>query len=451
MWSELIVPPLGTGGRTPSRPLSAMLGNLLAYEVFRLTTGALPAETDGHVIVQDLDSMDCLSEPLLAHPRCPFCRGAEDEAAPVDGCAPRSPATATAADADRGDEMLDELTRRSLLVRPTMGVFTAFDDDAVTQLPLKVGRVRVGIGHAVRRTISAFDVHHVVGARLSALYRAAEVYAEHVVPLPPIPPGSGGGLPRIGPEALAIAGAAAGAAPAATDWVRVTSLLSAADFLVPAAAVHTFGAPNRDGLCLATSAGSGAGRSVPEALGRALGTALGHDALRRALAGERMVTRMRLGGLDEDPELRFLASSARRLGLDMELLDLSRSGAGVHVLVARSYDETADRPVWAMACDTAWQRAARDAMCDLIGRVQLGREFPGQAVDTGDPLIRALDPYTLPVDADATADIGASSSWSAALADLRQRGRDALAVPADSHDLRRAGFSAVRVLLVGQD
>ena len=455
VWSELIVPPPGTG-QAPSRPLSAMLGNLLAYEVFRLTTGALPAETDGHVIVQDLDSMDCLTEPLLAHPRCPFCReaagdGAGDDTGSAGGDLPRSPATATAADADRGDEMLDELTRRSLLVRPTMGVFTAWDDDAVTQLPLKVGRVRVGIGHAVRRTISAFDVHHVVGARLSALYRAAEVYAEHVVPVPPVPPGSSGGLPRVDPDALAIASGMTAAAPPGTGWVEATSLVSAEKFLVPAVAVRPFGAANRGGACLATSAGSGAGRSVPEALGRALGTALGHDALRRALARERAVTRARLDGLDRDPELSFLASSARHLGLDIELLDLSRPGAAARVLLARAVDEAAGQPAWAMGCDTAWQRAARDALCDLIGRVQLGRELPGQPVDTGDPLIRALDPYALHVDADAAADVGAAASWSAALNDLRHSGRDALAVPADSCDLRRAGISVVRVLLLGRD
>ncbi|MYR90765.1 hypothetical protein GTY41_39115, partial [Streptomyces sp. SID685] len=86
--------------------LAGMLGNLLAFEVFRLVTGALPAETRGQLVVQDLDSLDVLTEPLLPHPRCPYCSAApegehtegvdalrtahpEDEsaAAPADGAA----------------------------------------------------------------------------------------------------------------------------------------------------------------------------------------------------------------------------------------------------------------------------------------------------------------------------------------------------------------------------
>ena len=457
VWSELVVPP-GTGS-APSRALAAMLGNLLAYEVFRLVTGALPAETDGRVIIQDLDSMGSSTETLLAHPRCPFCPGAATAAEALDAVEPRSPETATVADADQADEMFDELLRRSLLVQPSMGVFTAFDDDEITQLPLKASRIRLGLGHAGRRTIAAFDVHHVVGARLSAVYRAAEAYAEHLGPLAAGARAQDAGLPRIQPADLAIAsgtgaGAGADAGPDSTGtagWVRATSLLSTAKFLVPAAAVAGFGAANRDGRCLATSAGSGAGRSAAEALGRGLATALAQDALRGALARERAVTRIDLSSLDPDPELVFLVSAAGHLGLDLELLDLGGSDASLHVLVTRATDETTGRPVWAIGSDVSWQRAARDAMCDLIGQVQLGREHPGEPVDTGDPLMRALDPYTLPIKADAVADPGAVSSWSAVLDDLRARGRDVLAVPTGSVDLERAGITAVRVLLVGRD
>lgn len=72
LWSGLA---LGTGtpGTQPAGPLAAMLGNLLGYEVFRLVTGALPAETRDKVLVQSMTSLDVASEPLLAHPRCPFC------------------------------------------------------------------------------------------------------------------------------------------------------------------------------------------------------------------------------------------------------------------------------------------------------------------------------------------------------------------------------------------
>ncbi|MFD7984413.1 TOMM precursor leader peptide-binding protein, partial [Kitasatospora indigofera] len=89
LWSALgPLAPLDPGGPRIGRPLAAMLGNLLGYEVFRLTTGALPAETDGRLIIQDLDSLDVVAEPLLPHPRCRRCAG------PAAPARPRGPGPA---------------------------------------------------------------------------------------------------------------------------------------------------------------------------------------------------------------------------------------------------------------------------------------------------------------------------------------------------------------------
>lgn len=66
----------------PGRPLAAMIGNLLGYEVFRAASGSLPAETAGRILVQDTASLDVTAEPLFPHPRCPFCAPGETEDAP---------------------------------------------------------------------------------------------------------------------------------------------------------------------------------------------------------------------------------------------------------------------------------------------------------------------------------------------------------------------------------
>ena len=450
LWSGLIVP--SATATAPSRPLAAMLGNLLAFEVFRLTTGALPPETEEQVIVQDLDSMDCTTEPLSPHPRCPYCadRSADDENQDesAEAVVPESPRATTVADADQADEMHDELTARSVLVRPSVGVFTAFDDDTITQLPVKAARIRLGLDHTERRAVTAFDVHHVVGARLSALHRAAEVYAEHVVP--PRVAELGKDAPnRVEATDLAIV-SGSGISTGTGDQIKALSLLSHTQVLVPAAAVRTFGPANRDGVYLRTAAGTGAGRSTAEALGRALSTALSLDALRSALTHDRPAARVKLPGLDDDAELRFLAESASDLDLSVELLDLTDPDSGVHVLAARAHDEVQDRPVWAIGADVAWRRAAREALCDLVGRVQLGRQEPGVPVAGGDPLIRSLDPFALPVEGDVRPALDAASSWPDALDALRRTGRDAFAAPIGSQDLSRAGISVVRVLLTGR-
>ncbi|NEC28160.1 hypothetical protein G3I20_16715, partial [Streptomyces sp. SID8111] len=189
LWSGLALE--GAGGPAPRGPLAAMLGNLLGYEVFRLVTGALPAETRGQVLVQDMASFDVLAERLLPHPRCPFCRPAPAPAEAVDlTAAPERPAfepvVAAAPDDEATEGPLAELDRRSLALRPSVGVFTRYADEPVTQTPLKVGAVEVGLGAAGTRTVAAFDVQHTAGARLRALDAAAAVYAEHVVPAEPV-------------------------------------------------------------------------------------------------------------------------------------------------------------------------------------------------------------------------------------------------------------------------
>lgn len=156
LWSTLALPGgPAAAGPEPGRPLAAMIGNLLGYEVFRTTSGALPAETAGQVIVQDMASLDVTAEPLLAHPRCPFCAPDPEEAnraaAPVDLSAAgtaAAPALPTLDTAREADALVEELNRRSALVRPYTGVFTRYADEPLTQIPLKLSVVEFGTGRA---------------------------------------------------------------------------------------------------------------------------------------------------------------------------------------------------------------------------------------------------------------------------------------------------------------
>ena len=457
LWSSLSpLAPLAPAGPRVGRPLAAMIGNLLGYEVFRLTTGALPAETDGKLIIQDLDSLDVVAEPLLPHPRCPHCAGHDTpsgepvvlavpatDALPADGAAEESAAQAA----------LAELDARAVLVRPNTGVFTAFTDDAWNQTPLKVSTVGLALGHGVRREVAAFDVHHVAGARLRALYRAAEVYAEHVVPLtgllsPARAQGAHERRPLVGPQSLGTgAGTGAGSADVAA-WARATSLLGGGEVLVPAAALRTFGADNRDRAFEATAAGTGAGATTGEAAARGLLSALSYDALRRALRGS-PTARVAAEAFQDDAELVFLARSAKNLGLELDLLELAAgSHRAVPVVLARAADPATGRPVWALGSGLRLRHAVLEAVRDLLGEVQLGRDPGADAtVDTGDPLIRELDPRTMPAATGAPLDPAPGTDWTAVLDTLRAAGRDVLAAPAGSADLRAGRIEVARVLL----
>ena len=465
LWSSLApLAPLAPAGPRISAPLAAMIGNLLGYEVFRLTTSALPGETDGKVIIQDLESLDVVSEPLLPHPRCPHCAGhAAPAGAPADAPsrAPvvlSTPETAAlpadgAAEESAAQAALAELDTRAVLVRPNAGVFTAYADDDWNQTPLKISTVSLALGHGVRREVSAFDVHHVAGARLRALYRAAEVYAEHVVPLTGLlsPADVQAAHERRPLVALGSLGTASGTGAAVADvpaWKPATSLVSGAELLVPAGALRTFGADNRDRAFEATSAGTGAGATPGEAAARGLLSALSYDALRRALRGA-PAARVTLDAFQDDAELVFLARSAKNLGLELELLELgAASHRAVPVVLARATDPGGGRPLWTLGSGLRLRHALLEAVRDLLGQAQLRRDPAADGrVDPGDPLLRELEPGTLPMGPGAPLDPAPDAGWPAVLEALRDAGRDALAAPAGAADLRAGRIEVARVLL----
>ncbi|WP_033817987.1 TOMM precursor leader peptide-binding protein [Kitasatospora sp. MBT63] len=453
----------------PGRPLSAMLGNLLGYEVFRLATGALPAETEGQVLLQDLESFDVNAQTLLPHPGCPFCteeRAADDPGEyrvgqPPTATRPTGPGTPIHAPAVV-DRLIEQLDARMRLVGPAVGVFRRFTDEPWTQTPLKIGSLSLAPGGSARREIVAFDVHTVAQARLGAIEAAAAVHAEHSSP--PVKPLSGTELararsrmPLLAPDSLATASGTGADPDHIGHWAVATSLTTEDKVLVPAAAVHTFGPHNAERLHIPTGAGTGVGSTPTDAVAHGLRTALAYDALQRALRRAVPVGLVVPEHLETDAELVFLASSARNLGLTVELLDLGEARrTGVHVLLARALDPADGTWSWAVGSAPSWQRSATTALRDLIGPVQLRRdpEFgppaadgSPAAVDTGDPLLGDFEPATLHITEQAAP--GPDGSWEALLPRLREHGGDALAVRTGPADLRAGGLEVVRVILTG--
>ncbi|WP_018548805.1 TOMM precursor leader peptide-binding protein [Streptomyces sp. LaPpAH-108] len=455
--------PLGTPARVLAGPLAGMLGNLLAFEVFRLVTGALPAETRGQVVVQDLDSLDVLTEPLLPHPRCPFCAGtapvaaahaepvpgdvlreahADDRAAllPADG--PADEAAAKAA--------LTELERRDVLVHAAAGVFTAYADDDWEQTPLKLSTVRLGLAPGRVREVSAAEVHHVAGARLAALFRAAEVYAEHVVPPHTLDPASreaaSGKWTRVAPAELALSSGLDVPADRIAAWSEGVSLLDGRTVLVPTGATRTLGGWNDQGLFERTSAGTGAGGSPRAALTRALRTALAYDALRRAVRRAAPVRALDLGTPTGDPELLFLLRSAENLGVTAEVLDLTGTDGRLPVALARFTAPGSGETRWAVGSGLRPRETVVEALRDLLGAEQL--RGAGAEPDTGDPVWEDLEVSTL-VASDAVPLGETGTTWAAVLDGLAADGRDAFAVPVAAADLAAGDVHVARVLLTG--
>ncbi len=449
------------GARRPAGPLAAMVGNLLAYEIFRLTTGALPGETDGTVVVQDQDSLDAVVEPLLPHPACGLCAEPEDGPGPdVPGsiaevaepdASPQSWKPMPEPGGPEAESQLATLRDRMALVGSRLGVVTGFDDDLLPQTPLRVTTVHAALGHGRRRRVAAVDVHNVAGARLSALATAAGVYADRTVPLTGVLTGRAAeaaraSLPVVSPAELSTDSGVDPEGTTVTAWVRASSLTEERQVLVPAAAVAPYGDHNGGRVFTPGPAGTGVDPSAAGARGAALLSALAHDALVEALRGRRALNRLELGERDDDPVLTFLVRTASHLQVQPEVLDLGED-LPAPVVVVRAVDPRDGSAVWTVAADTTRRAATVVALRDLLGHVQLGAALPaGEPVDLGDPLVADLDPRILAVSADRP--------WSdravalpRVLDRMRGEGIEPLVVHRTAADLAAAGLSVARVLL----
>lgn len=440
IWRSLAVGRAAAGAaRQLIGPPAAMIGNLLAFEAFRLSTGAPEPETDGRVILQDVESFDVTTEDLLPHPECTFCAPEPPVVAGGVAALDEDPAAVSDSESDEAVESAThELGARDILVRPRVGVFSGYGDEEWEQTPVRIGTVGFSDADGVQRRVHAFDVHHVLGARTRALAHASVAYADGFG----VRSATGDAL---GPDAATVTG---------------VSLLDGERVSVPRAAAEPLGPANAAGLVEPSRAGAGAGFDVESAVRDALSSALGLRALTTSIAGGASL-RIPLDGLAEDPALLFLTKAAVNLGVDVELLDLG-SGAlgGVHVVLARSVEPggegaPADK-TWAIAADPSWRRAATRAMCDLIGQIQVRRQSaPGAAdavtgamLDGRDPLLTDFDADTLVPSGPGPARISDHGSWSAVLSGIAEAGVDVVVVPLGGADLRLGGIVAVRVVLI---
>lgn len=458
LWTRACLPETGTLDRVPGRHVAAMLGNLAGYEVFRLLTEAPPAETRGHVIVQDMDSLDASVEPVHPHPRCPFCRAqGATETVSLTGLRLAAAAVTAPDPENQSDQVLATLAEQSELVGPVAGVFHAFDDEWLTQTPLKISRVTVPAAGGRSRTVAAFDIHNVAAARLRALRVAAAVYAADLVSPPGLLTGTELAaaqrtMPSVDPASLSTASGTGAPAGELANWVIATSLLDGQPALVPAFAVSPFGTANADGSSLHTGAGTAVGGTAVEAACSGLFSALSHEALLAATRGERLVRRVGLDSLQDDPELRFLLSSARNLGFEAEVLDLTEPDpAAPKTVLTRANDPGTGVPRWAIGCDARWRRAACDALRDLVGAIQLAKDASASGPpDLGLPLVSEFDPWSLPMSGESVPAFTATTSPALVLHRIGAMGQQALAAYSGADDLRQRGLTVLRVVLTGR-
>jgi bacteriocin biosynthesis cyclodehydratase domain-containing protein len=450
---------IACAGFVPAAPrlnpqLAAMVGNALAFDLFRLVTGCFGAETDHGVLIQDISTLEAKRERLWPHPLCPSCAGHQDfdAATPVTtGIVHEKAPRPFGADRDDRERLGKVLAETDKPVGFHAGVLSSFDDAALDQSPLKVSRVRLGAqaGPGMRtRLITAFDLHYVPVARRSALRAALLVYVGQVASVRRAVTGSTAMQNTLSPTDLSTSTGLAIEERERLSWLPATSLVSGEQRLVPAAAVHPLSALNSESLFERSGAGDGAGATIGEAVRAGLLSAIAFEALRDAVSGRGEPHPIQCGEPRTGSELEFLLRTFDNLDVRPEVLEISR-WRNASIVLARTPDH-AQRPLWTVQAALSREAALIGALKDLAGLVQLHHLAKIEEVDLGQPLLPSFDARVVHASDDPLPGVTENFPSDAAelVSELTGEGRDILVVETTTPELRsQAAVVTARVLL----
>jgi len=429
-WRGLALGPTGTEVPSGSAMTQSMVGNALAFEVFRLRTGQLQADDERHAVIQDLTTLESRRERVLPHPGCPLTHQRvpyEDVLEPADDS--------------------DAYGRAAVLVSPDMGVMSGWTDESIQQIPLKTGRVRLGPAAALTdeaREIVAFDIDTALVARTRAVQSAVACYVSRLGRTGPLDAELADDVEAVPAERLDLFSGLSGADERPADpAVSAVSLHDESRWQVPAAAVHPLSPVNSLLTFEPSPAGAAVGWTVEEVRERGLCSALAYRGLVRAIQADAPAVLLSEEWLGGDDETAFALGSLRPIGRSARVYALP--GAAPSFAVLAVVEDAEGAIDWAVGSALSPRAAVRQAVRDAVG-LAVGRHYEGTPMDSGDPLMADFDPRTL-----APGD--AKTEWSfdqpdvpvsEVIARLEAEGTRALFVDTTTIDL-----SAVRGMVTG--
>ncbi|WP_307623926.1 TOMM precursor leader peptide-binding protein [Streptomyces sp. V3I7] len=439
-WRGLAVGPTGSEAPSGSAVAQSMVGNALAFEVFRLRTGQLQPDDERHAVVQDLTTLESRRERVLPHPGCPMrhTRALPDTSV-------RPPADDS-----------DAYGRAAVLVSPEFGVLSGWTDDAIRQIPLKTGRVRLGPAGSLAdgpREIAGFDIDTVLVARTRSVQAAVSCYVGRLGPVGPPDGTPADDAETVAAERLDLFSGLP-EEQAAERQLTAVSLHDGTRWRVPAAAVHPLSPANSRLAYEPSPAGAAAGWTTEDVQERGLCSALAYRGLLRAIRGEAPAVPLGEEWLAGDDETAFALGSLRPVGRRARVYALPGAAPSCAVLaVVEDADGTDGTTVdWATGSALSVRAAVRQAVRDAVG-LAVGRHYEGAPLDPGDPLLADFDPRAL-------AEGDAKTEWSfgqpdmpmsEALERLDAEGTRALFVDTTTIDLHAVhGMVTGTILLAGK-
>ncbi|WP_214105611.1 hypothetical protein [Acrocarpospora catenulata] len=417
-------------GAGAAGPVAALPGtavsiavSIAGFEVFKALTGGIACDLDDAVVIVDPDRLTVGIERVVAHPASPH--------EPVY----RVPE-------DDGADMLPverAYQRFERVVAGTVGIMRAFDDDALSQIPVKVSALIAPAADPA--PIVAFGSETLLEARVAALEEAALRYALNI-------------QRRCGLLAPAMPGAEVVAAERLQTWLGGAPLshdplvagtdLAGGSLAIPRAAVLAGPWDRRNARFEPDLVGAAAGDTPQVALSRALFGAAGAYTIAAVARGDIRAARVDDPAEVEGAEpqqltrLAMLVDAVRQDGRSV-VFHQAHGLVPVAIVLVR---DGAREELLARAGST-WLNAAESALLALVGEGQLAGSPTGWATGPCLPAAPALDGFSLTAAEDVPAE---PVDHDLVVARLRAAGLRAGAVDLTPPDL--AGVTTVtRVLL----
>jgi putative thiazole-containing bacteriocin maturation protein len=450
------------GGDFTQEPLAAfgttarMLGNSLAFELFKAQAGHQSPECEDGLLTQNLETLESSRGVLLAHPLCGVCGGgdADSERAALGAVA--------AGESDRALTAEDQLQAWYRFLHPRAGLFGSFSDEDAEQVPLRT--TLLVVGHpaepaAEPARVCAHSVESTAFARHRALLEAVKRYAHAAPDARRMVSSSyaelldGGGEP-VAHDALSVwSGLRTFDRGRTCEWLPAYSS-SREDFrYVPAAAVYPDSPLNRDAAFESAAAGQAVGVTYAETLEAGLISALSFERLRDVLRGSARVASLDPALLGDDTDLGYLLKTLERFDSPVQLLELV-GDIPVCVVLARSGATPAGEIV-SVGSGFSRVEAARQALVGVVGTLQQhSADAAGQAAVLY-PSEITFRRFSLPADVEVAPlererYAGAGAGLEEVKRLLRGGGRDVLFVNTTPADIRSTEtFITGTVLLTG--
>ncbi|GCE29371.1 hypothetical protein KDA_48550 [Dictyobacter alpinus] len=364
-----------------SFPVTRILGNTLAFEIFLSLSGAHSAYPVGKMILQDSETLEVSNEQLVPYPLCPVC------SRPGSFTHPQQLLDVVGGNYDRQTTSQELLEKMNQLIVPHFGIFQAWQDEQVEQLPLRCATLVMGVPFSSprrRQEITSYSIEDLREARCSAFLEATLRYSMALVDTRRMLCMNMHELIDAQERAIAEqflvtwSGTCLPEADGRRQWMPAYSLSTESLCCVPAAAVYL--SLDLNGMFEKTSAGFAIGKTFQEVLTKGTLSALAYVHITDIFGGQQQL--IELTDDDQpflDPDTLFLLRSAQRFERSFRIGEVVHTSP-IHVVVIRLDDATAEECGLSWGYGLSGNDAVKMALSNLVARLQshtMGQDYDG--------------------------------------------------------------------------